>query len=81
MLSGTPVLSTRLNGYGKEYEDNMYWIEDLSAPALANTISDIRNIEVSEYQNMGERAKNMIMSKKLWAKQCNKIYKFLKGEE
>lgn len=81
LLSGTPVLSTRLNGYGKEYEDNMYWIEDLSAPALANTISDIRNIEVSEYQNMGERAKNMIMSKKLWTKQCNKIYKFLKGEE
>ncbi len=81
LLSGTPVLSTRLNGYGKEYEDNMYWIEDLSAPALANTISDIRNIEVSEYQNMGERAKSMIMSKKLWTKQCNKIYKFLKGEE
>ena len=48
LLSGTPVLSTRLNGYGEEYEDHMYWIEDLSANALANTIGSIRNIEMHE---------------------------------
>lgn len=81
LLSGTPVLSTRLNGYEKEYEDHMYWIEDLSANALANTIGNIRNIEMNEYKNMGESAKSMIVSRKLWIKQCSKIYEFLRGGE
>lgn len=80
LLSGTPVLSTKLNGYEKEYKDHMYWIEDLSANVLANTIDNIRNIEMNEYKNMGERAKSMIVSKKLWRKQCSRIYKFLKEE-
>lgn len=81
LLSGTPVLSTRLNGYGEEYEDHMYWIEDLSANALANTIGSIRNIETHEYNNMGESAKSMIVSKKSWMRQCSRIYEFLKEEK
>lgn len=81
LLSGTPVLSTRLNGYGEEYEDHMYWIEDLSANALANTIGSIRNIEIHEYNNMGESAKSMIVSKKSWMRQCSRIYEFLKEEK
>lgn len=81
LLSGTPVLSTRLNGYGEEYEDHMYWIEDLSANALANTIGSIRNIEMHEYNNMGESAKSMIVSKKSWMRQCSRIYEFLKEEK
>lgn len=80
LLSGTPVLSTKLNGYGKEYENHMYWIEDLSANALANTISNIRNMETHEYKNMGESAKDMIVGKKSWMRQCSRIYEFLKKE-
>lgn len=81
MLSGTPVLSTRLNGYEKEYDDHMYWIEDLSANALANTIANICNIEIKEYKNMGERAKSMIVTKKSWIQQCSRIHEFLIGGE
>ena len=81
MLSGTPVLSTRLNGYEREYNDHMYWIKDLSANALAHTIANIRNIEINEYKKMGERAKSMIVTKKSWVKQCSRIHEFLIGGE
>lgn len=80
LLSGTPVLSTRLNGYGKEYENQMYWINDVSAEAMANTIDNIRNIAVEEYIELGENAKSMIIREKSWMEQSKRIYKFLQEE-
>lgn len=82
LLSSTPVLSTRLNGYGEEYQKHMYWLDDLSAYAMANKIRDIRKLDKYEYEAMGKSAKEMIITLKSWKKQCEKIYHYLmEGEK
>lgn len=77
LLSGTPVLSSKLNCYNEEYFNCMYWLEDLSPISIANSIRSIYIIDKKEYINKGLNAKNMIVSYKSWSKQCEKIHDFM----
>lgn len=77
LLSGTPVLSSKLNCYNEEYFNCMYWLEDLSPISIANSIRSIYIIDKKEYINKGLNAKNMIVSYKSWSKQCKKIHDFM----
>ena len=38
MLSGTPVITTRLNGFNSEYYDTMYFVEDNTVNELVTGI-------------------------------------------
>ncbi len=78
MLSGTPVLSTNLNGLTKDYIENIYIIRELSPKKLAEDIERVLNISYEELEEKAKNAKKFILKRKTWEVQGKKIYDFIK---
>lgn len=77
MLSGTPVLSTKLNGFTEEYFDKMFFMESNDSIVIANEINRIAQLVDAELADMGMRARSFIVNNKSWNMQSKKIYDFL----
>ncbi len=76
MLSGTPVLTTKLNGYSSEYDGKLFYSLD-TAKGLAKAIDDFANTSQSEIVKVTKSAFNFIVEKRSWRKQVEKIYSFI----
>ena len=70
MVSGTPVLTTKLPGMPVEYNDFVYLIEEESLTGFSSAIRDVMNLHEDVLRDMGNRAKAFVLS--------NKNNKFLK---
>ena len=81
MLSGTPVLTTRLNGYSEEYEGKMIFTESDSAEQIAEGIEKVKKMGKEELENISREAKNFVMEKRCWSVQSKKIADFIKGND
>lgn len=77
LLSGTPILSTRLNGYGEEYDDVMFFAEDDSSLSLANAIQIVSHLSKNTLLKTSLKAKEFIENKRNWKTQCKRIFDFL----
>jgi glycosyltransferase involved in cell wall biosynthesis len=83
MLSETPILTTRLNGFTDEYSDKMYFVESNNPRVIASKINELTNIAPDNLTEMGNRAHQFVTTEKTWEIQCRKIYRYLsaiKGE-
>ncbi|HBT85779.1 MAG TPA: hypothetical protein DEB12_07725 [Porphyromonadaceae bacterium] len=78
--SGTPTLMYRLPGVPKEYYDYCYTISDLGLETLAKEIQHILAKPKTELKEMGDKARNFILTKKNPHVQCDNILKFMKDE-
>lgn len=79
MLSGTPVLTTRLQGIPKEYYDYLYTIDDESAEGIKNSIeSIIKNESEASLEDKGKKAREFICKNKNSEIQGMKIINFIK---
>lgn len=82
MLSGSVVLTTRLNGFTSEYENKMFFVDSNEPKVLGEKINEIFNIPYEELKSLGLSAREFVIQNKMWERQCIKIAKFLqKGEE
>ena len=81
LLSGTPVLSTKLNSYGKEYDDYMFFPENDSPESLAKEIRNISAIEDADLTIKALSAKRFVTKEKSWRVQTEKIHLFLFSKE
>lgn len=77
LLSGTPVLTTHLNGYGEEYDDVMIYISGDSPKQIAEAIQYTFNCSENELQQIANRAKKLVVEHKNWTVQSEKILSFL----
>lgn len=77
MLSGRPVLSTRLNGFTEEYEDKIIWIENEEPHYLADLIEKLGKDE-ERLNKLGKRAQDFVVNQKNWTIQSEKIWNFIK---
>lgn len=77
MASGTPVISTRVNGLSKDYLEHVYLFDDITPESMSKTIDTILNYDVNELEKKGINAKDFILKHKNWDKQCKKIQKFI----
>jgi glycosyltransferase involved in cell wall biosynthesis len=77
MLSGTPILTTRLNGYGMEYEDKMFFIEEDTPEGIARAILELNQMDDLELSCMAKKAYDFVVEQKTWKKQVEKIEAFL----
>lgn len=77
LLSGTPVLTTRLNGYTKEYDGLMVYAKDDSPQALVRAIHEIAIGEYQDYLIMAEKAVKFVVEKKNWPYQGEKMKQFM----
>lgn len=80
MLSRTPILSTRLNGYSSEYQDKINWIDDDSPKGIAHAIQVMNGMKAETLRCMADRAYDFVVSERTWSRQCKKINLFLKQE-
>lgn len=77
LLSGTPVLTTKLNGYDKEYIENMYVVENDSAEAINNLVRELVLLPNEILAEKAKNAKSFIKEKKMWKIQASKINQFI----
>lgn len=64
LLSGTPVLSTRLPGIPEEYFDYLYAIEGDSADAIERGLRSVLNLDKIELEKRGKQGHNFVLNNK-----------------
>ncbi len=77
MVSGTPVITTRLKGIPDEYYPYLYLLDTMDAHECAKTISEILKKSDEELFKFGNEAKNFILKNKNAKKQSERVVKLL----
>lgn len=77
MASGTPVLTTKLNGFTHEYYDKMFFTDSNEPSVLAEKIAEIALMDADALKETGRAARKFVLEKKNWRCQTEKIYRFL----
>ena len=81
LLSGTPVLSTRLSGFTNAYNDVMFFAESDTSQGLADKILEVSGQSQDEMNQKALRARKFVLDNKTWEKQCERIHEYLKKIE
>lgn len=77
MASGTPVITTKLPGMPKEYENYVYLFEGEDFLAMKNTIEEILKFSKGQLHEFGAKSKNFVITYKNNIAQANKIQDFI----
>lgn len=77
MASGTPVLTTPLQGMPKEYNDYVYLFEDETVDGMVKTLTTILSKDKLELHDKGIRAKEFVLKEKNNVVQAEKILKMI----
>ena len=64
MLSGTPVISTRLPGIPKDYFEHMYYFEKDSCDGIYETLKEVLSKSDDELRDKGLDAHDYILKEK-----------------
>lgn len=76
MLSGTPVLTTKLPGIPAEYDKYLYYFEDESIEAMANKMSEVLSMDYTECLRKASEAQSYVMNEKNNFLQMKNYYLF-----
>ena len=77
MVSGTPVLTTRVGGMPQEYCDYFYFIEDETSKGLAHAMEETLWLPEDELVQKGESARRFAAQEKNYQAMTKKILTFL----
>ena len=77
MVSGTPLLSTRLPGMPKDYYEYLYLFSGETADEFKQVLSNVFLIPLQELHKKGEMAKKFALNYKNNISQARKLYMFL----
>ena len=77
MVSGTPVLTTKLPGMPKEYYDYVYFFKEESLNGYHKTLNEILSLPINELNEKGKSAKAFVLEKKNNKVQAKRILKFI----
>lgn len=77
MLSGTPLLTTRLPGMPKEYYKHVYFIEKETKDGFIDAFDDVLIKNNKELINIGKSAQEFVLNEKNNVIQGEKIIKFI----
>ncbi len=78
MVSGTPMLTTKLAGMPEEYLPYIYLIEDESEDGVAQALRKILSLPLGERQKTGRSAREFVLRKKSNVVQAKRIIDFLR---
>lgn len=78
MLSGTPLLTTKLRGIPNEYFDYVFSIDNNGSAALAEALNHILSCSDERLNEIGSLARNFIINEKNSEYQAVKILDFIK---
>jgi glycosyltransferase involved in cell wall biosynthesis len=77
LVSGTPVLSTRLKGISEEYEEYLYWFNEENEENMRIKIEEIMSLSKDKLHFKGKKAKEWVLKNKNNITQGRKIIKFI----
>lgn len=77
MLSGTPVLTTRLNGFSEEYDGKLYFTHDGTARAIADSIDELARMPDADLRATAARARDFVRHERSWEARGAMIHQFL----
>ncbi len=77
MLSGTPVITTRLNGITEDYHPYLYFFDEETPEAFAQKITEVLGLDEEERRKKGIAAMEYVIKNKNWDVQCRKIVEFI----
>ena len=77
MVSGTPLLTTRLEGIPKEYFDYVFNIEDNDVRQIKEALIDILRLSDKELMTKGKNAQQFVIDNKSATSQVGRILNFL----
>lgn len=77
MASGTPLLTTKLPGMPKEYDEFVYLLEDESAEGICKALFNILTKPADELYEKGKKAKDFVLKEKNNVKQAEKLIKLI----
>lgn len=81
MASGTPYLTTRLEGIPEEYYEYVLTIEDNSADSIAEGINKAYMMNPEARMQLGKRAKKYVLENKNSTIQAERIMEFILSEK
>lgn len=73
MASGTPVLTTKLPGMPKEYDEFVYLIEEETADGIEKVLSEVLSFDKATLHEKGRLAKEFVMNRKNNCVQAKKV--------
>lgn len=73
MVSGTPVLSARLQGIPAEYDDYLYYFDDKDPEGLKKSLREILDKPADELLERGARSRTFALSNKSNVSQAGRI--------
>lgn len=77
MVSGTPLLTTKLPGMPKEYNDYVYLIEKETKKGILDKFNEIFSKTKKELNDFGKKAQEFVLKNKNHCEQGNKIIDFI----
>lgn len=77
MVSGTPVLTTKLPGMPDEYNEYVYLFEGETVDGMAKTISEVLQQPQAVREEKGRRAKQFVLEKKNNVAQAKRILQLI----
>lgn len=81
MVSGTPVLTTKLPGMPEDYYQYVYFIENETVTGIQDVLNNLMNLPENELIQKGIEARNFILNNKNNVIQSKKIIKTIEKEE
>ncbi len=76
MVSGTPVLSSRLEGIPEEYQDYIFFFEENTKESLGEKMREILDLSSEELERKGKKARDFVLEEKNNVVQAKKIIEF-----
>ncbi len=77
LMSERPVMTTRLNGFSKDYDELLYWIEGETPEDIANCINKINDETPETLLSRAKAAREYLLKNKTWEINAKKIHKFI----
>lgn len=78
MVSGTPLLTTKLPGMPSEYDEYVYLIKDESVEGIHNALANLLTKPDEDLKKFGNRAQDFVLKNKSNEIQAKRIIDFLK---
>lgn len=77
LMSGRPVMTTRLNGFSEDYDKLLFWADGGSPVQLADCINRVNTNNAQVLEHRALAAREYLLKNKTWERNAQKIHGFI----
>lgn len=77
LMSGRPVMTTRLNGFSEDYDKLLFWVDGNTPEALAERINAISRMDDAVLTQRALTARSYLLTHKTWKQNAHNVHAFL----